>query len=159
MTIPDRAGSGPDGTLPEFIGAKAAFFLGTRLLCYLRDDFPGLIWRNHWDLPGGGREDDETPEACLLRELHEEFGLSLPASRLEQRLVLPSVDFPGRVSVFFAGRITESDLAALRFGSEGQRWEMMEVEEFLARRDAVPWLQDRVRRVWSGFQPANQPAR
>lgn len=159
MTIPEGQGAGRDGPVPDFIGAKAAFFLGTRLLCYLRDDFPGLIWRNHWDLPGGGREGGETPEACLLRELHEEFGLSLPAARLERRLVLPSVDFPGRVSVFFAGRITVAEVAALRFGSEGQRWEMMEVAEFLARGDAVPWLQDRVRLVWPGFQPANQPAR
>lgn len=159
MTTREGKGGDPDGALPGFIGAKAAFFCGTRLLCYLRDDLPGLIWRNHWDLPGGGREGTETPEACLLRELHEEFGLSLPAARLERRLVLPSADFPGQMSVFFAGQVTAVEAAAVRFGPEGQRWEMMEVAGFLARGDAVPWLKDRVRRVWPDFQPANQAAR
>lgn len=142
MTTPDR---GPDPG--DFIGAKAAFFCGTRLLCYLRDDFPGLIWRGHWDLPGGGREGHETPEACLLRELHEEFGLILPVSRLQHRLILPSADFPGRVSAFFSGVLSEAEVAQVRFGDEGQRWEMMEVATFLSRGDAVPWLQDRVRMV------------
>jgi 8-oxo-dGTP diphosphatase len=157
MTTPEGDSAGE--FTGDFIGAKAAFFCGTRLLCYLRDDFPRLIWRNHWDLPGGGREGDETPEACLLRELHEEFGLSLPAARLERRLVLPSADFPGQMSVFFAGQITAAEVAAVRFGPEGQGWEMMEVAGFLSRGDAVPWLKDRVRRVWPDFQPANQAAR
>lgn len=157
MTIPEGAAA---GTVPvEFIGAKVALFCETRVLCYLRDDFAHIPWPGRWDLPGGGREGGESPEDCLLRETHEEFGLVLPPERLEQRLVLPSADFPGRASVFFAGRLCEAEVAEVRFGAEGQFWAMMEVAEFLARGDAVPWLQDRVRLVWPGFQPANRAAR
>lgn len=147
----------PDGAAGDFVGAKAAFFHGTRLLAYLRDDLPHIPWPGRWDLPGGGREGDETAEQCLLRELEEEFGLRLTPARLLHRLVLPSADHPGRQSVFFAGTITAAEVAEVRFGDEGQHWAMMEVAEFLARGDAVPWLQARVRLVLD--QPLNQAAR
>lgn len=142
-----------------FTGAKAALFCGTRLLAYLRDDRPGLRWPGRWDLPGGGREGDETAEACLLRELHEEFGLRLPVARLTVRLDLPAMDLPGRRAVFFAGRITEAELAAVRFGTEGQRWEAMEVSAWLTHPLAIPPLQDRVRMVLPamGFQAPFPP--
>ncbi|MFE3838010.1 NUDIX hydrolase [Pseudogemmobacter sonorensis] len=148
---PVGAGGFRGAFIGDFIGAKAAFFCGTRLLCYLRDDRPELPFPGHWDLPGGGREGDETPEACLLRELEEEFGLRLPPARLEQRLILPSMTDPARVSVFFAGRIAQAELSRIRFGTEGQRWEAMEVAAFLRAPRAVAALQDRVRRVMGAY--------
>ena len=60
-----------------FVGAKAALFCGNALLACLRDTHPGLPWPGMWDLPGGGREGDESPEDCLLRELAEELGLTI----------------------------------------------------------------------------------
>ena len=128
-----------------FVGAKAALFCGDALLTCLRDTHPGLPWPGMWDLPGGGREGDESPEACLLRELHEEFGLLLPPTRLTWRIVLPSMGDPARASVFFAGWVTQADVAAIRFGDEGQDWALMPTEEFLSHPKAIPDLQHRVR--------------
>lgn len=38
--------------------------------------------RCYWLLPGGGREADETPEQCLIREVQEETGLTIRVERL-----------------------------------------------------------------------------
>ena len=56
----------------SFSGAKLALFLGADLLVIKRDDRPDIPYPGYWDLPGGGREGDETPQACALRETYEE---------------------------------------------------------------------------------------
>jgi 8-oxo-dGTP diphosphatase len=128
----------------DFIGCKLALVGGDALLTYLRDDMPGLPWAGMWDLPGGGREGAETPDTCVLRELHEEFGLAFGAGRLQWRRVWPSMTDPARLSVFYAGRICASEVAAIRFGDEGQYWRMMPVTQFLAHPLAIPEMQRRV---------------
>lgn len=137
--------------MDDFVGAKAAFFHAGRVLVCLRDDFAHIPWPGHWDLPGGGREGEESPEDCLLRELSEEFGLILPPSRLIYRHVAPAMLDPARPSVFFAGWITAEDIAAIRFGSEGQAWQMMPVEEFLAHPKGIPEKQRRTRIAWAAL--------
>lgn len=124
---------------------------GDRLLTCQRDDFPHLPWPGMWDLPGGGREGDETPEACALRELEEEFGLRMGPERLIWRREFPAMIGPARVGWFFAGRISTVEIAAIRFGSEGQGWQMMEVAAFLAHPTAVPELRRRVRIALAGL--------
>lgn len=128
----------------DFIGAKVALLCGDTLLTYLRDDKPGLPWPAMWDLPGGGREGSETPETCLLREVQEEFGLILPPDRLIWRKVWPSMMDATRASIFFAGRITRDEIAAIRFGDEGQYWQMMPVADYLNHPQAIPEMQRRV---------------
>jgi len=39
-------------------------------------------YRDHWTLPGGMLDHDETPEAGCAREITEELGISLPVGRL-----------------------------------------------------------------------------
>ncbi|MBS3981173.1 MAG: NUDIX hydrolase [Rhodobacteraceae bacterium] len=133
----------------DFTGAKAALFCGASVLVCLRDEKPGLRWPGLWDLPGGGREGDEAPEDCLLRELWEEFGLRLGPERLIWRGVFPSMVAAGRESVFFGGWLGRSEVASVRFGDEGQGWQLMPVEGFLGHAGAVPEMQRRARIVWS----------
>lgn len=128
----------------DFVGAKVALLCGARILVYLRDDHVGLPWAGRWDLPGGGREAGETPEQCVLREVGEEFGLHLRPARLIWRRVFPSMMDARRDSVFFAGHIDADDISAIRFGSEGQRWEMTEVAAFMAHPLGIPEMQRRV---------------
>lgn len=133
----------------DFTGAKAAFFCEASVLVYLRDEKPDLRWPGLWDLPGGGREGDEAPEDCILRELHEEFGLMLPADRLLWGRVFPSMVEAGRTSVFFGGQLTRAEVGRVQFGDEGQGWELMPVGAFLAHRQAVPEMQRRTGIVWA----------
>lgn len=132
----------------DFTGAKAALFCGPAVLVYLRDETPGLRWPGLWDLPGGGREGDEGPETCLLRELEEEFGLRLGPERLVWRRVFPSMVEAGRSSVFFGGWLSPGEVGRVRFGDEGQGWEMMPVSAFLGHSAAVPEMQRRAGIVW-----------
>ncbi|RYG02280.1 MAG: NUDIX domain-containing protein [Caulobacteraceae bacterium] len=137
----------------EFTGAKAALFCGASVLVYLRDEKPGLRWPGHWDLPGGGRERCETPEDCLLRELQEEFSLRLAPTRLIWRRVFPSMVDPRCQSVFFGGWLEQGDIAQIRFGDEGQRWDLMPVATFLGHPAGVPELQRRTGIAWAELSP------
>ncbi len=135
----------------DFVGAKAALFCGSLVLTCQRDDLPGLRWAGLWDLPGGGREADEGPEDCFLRELHEEFGLRLSANRLIWRRVLPSILDAARPSVFFAGHVTPAEVQQVRFGDEGQGWALMPVNDFRTHTAAVPEMQRRMGLAWDAI--------
>ena len=137
--------------MSDFVGCKAAFFCGAEVLTYLRDDKPGLPWPALWDLPGGGREEGESPETCLLRELREEFGLLLPPDRLLWHSTFPAMTDASRLSYFFAGRISADELAAIRFGDEGQFWQMMDLGTFCAHPQGIPILQERATLAWAAM--------
>ena len=66
----------------EFDGAKLALISNNRILTLLRDDRPDIPFPAMWDFPGGGSEEGETPEECVLRELNEEFGVTISPTRL-----------------------------------------------------------------------------
>ena len=127
-----------------FTGAKIALMAGDDLLVYLRDDRPDLPWPGFWDLPGGGREGDESPLDCALRELHEEFGIRLPENRIHLSSDYPDWRHNPQRAWFFVGHIFKDDIAAIRFGDEGQGWRMMPVAEFLTHPKAVPHLKMRL---------------
>ncbi len=137
-----------------FAGAKVALLCQGQILTCQRDDRPGLPWPGLWDLPGGGAEPGETPEGCVLRELEEEFGLCLPPERLLWRRAFPAMRAPGRLGWFFAGRIRPAEIAAIRFGDEGQGWQMMALDLWLTRPDAVAPLQARTVLALAGMDAA-----
>lgn len=127
-----------------FRGAKIAIVHGARVLVFLRDDFTHIPFPAHWDFAGGGREGDETPEHCALRELHEEFGLRLTSERIVWRKIYADTEEDEAVSYFMVAFADTRDLADLRLGDEGQCWDWMPVESFLTHPSAVPYLQVRL---------------
>jgi 8-oxo-dGTP diphosphatase len=131
-------------SLPSsFSGAKIAVLCNGELLTYLRDDKPTIPWPNLWDLPGGGREGDETPEQCALRETFEEFGLTLDPAMIIWTRIYPGQGVNGLDTWFFVAEVPEGTFANVVFGDEGQHWRV--IEGFLAMDNAVDRLQQRLR--------------
>jgi 8-oxo-dGTP diphosphatase len=134
---------------PPFSGAKMAVLCEDHLLTYLRDDKTTIPWPGLWDLPGGGREGDETPEQCALRETHEEFGLTLDPGWIVWKRVYPGQGVNGLDTWFFVARVPAGTFERVVFGDEGQRWEIKTVSAFLDMDQAIPHLQQRLREFLS----------
>jgi 8-oxo-dGTP diphosphatase len=127
-----------------FCGTKAALFYQDSLLVYLRDDKPGLPFAACWDFPGGGREGQESPFACLQRETREEFGILLQPAQIIWQRRYPSWHQVGAHSVFMVGKLAAAQAEAIQFGEEGQCWGWMSTTDYLAQIAAVPYLQQRL---------------
>ena len=130
--------------ISDFTGCKIALLCGDSVLTILRDDKPSIPWPNMWELPGGGREGDETPFECVAREVYEELGIHLDEDCLLWSKIYPSVIFKDKQSVFMVGLLRQEQFDNITFGDEGQAYKLMNIEEFLKSRQAVPQLQGRL---------------
>ncbi|RRN47429.1 NUDIX domain-containing protein [Streptococcus halitosis] len=131
--------------ISDFTGCKIALFCGDKLLTILRDNKSNIPYPNTWELPGGGREGDESPFECAAREVYEELGIHLTEDCLLWAKVYPSMLFADKKSVFLVGKLAQEQFDQIVFGDEGQGYKLMGIEEFLGSDKAVPQLQDRVR--------------
>ncbi|MEX0351142.1 MAG: NUDIX hydrolase [Paracoccaceae bacterium] len=124
--------------MSKFRGAKLALFLGQDLVVILRDDYSHIPYPGCWDFPGGGREGNETPEACVLRETREEVNLTLSASDLiwSRRY---------GTNWFFVARQRENRIKDIRLGDEGQGWRMMSPETYLSHPRGISLFKTRLR--------------
>ena len=129
----------------NFTSYKIALFCGNKLLTILRDDKSNIPYPNTWELPGGGREGDESPFECAAREVYEELGIHLTEDCLLWSKVYPSMLFEGKESVFLVGKLRQEQFDKIVFGDEGQGYKLMPIEEFLKSKQAVPQLQGRLR--------------
>ena len=129
----------------EFSGCKIALLCDDKLLTILRDDISSIPWPNMWELPGGGREGDESPFECAAREVYEELGIQLTEDCLLWSKVYPSILYEGRQFVFMVGQLSQEQFDSITFGDEGQAYKLMSIEEFLTSKQAVPQLQGRLR--------------
>ena len=128
----------------DFIGAKIALLKGDQVLTLLRDDFDHIPFPNMWDLPGGGSEGAESPTACALRELHEEFGLIFNPERIVWTRRYGGEGAGGLPSYFFVADITDAEVQSIVFGNEGQGWKLAPVSWFVSDPSVVPYLAQRL---------------
>lgn len=129
----------------DFTGCKIALFCGDKILTILRDDKETIPWPNMWELPGGGREGNETPFECVAREVYEELNIQLSKDDIIWSWIYPSMLDENKKSVFLVGQLTQEQFDSIVFGDEGQGYKLVSLEEFLASDRVVPQLQERVR--------------
>ncbi|MCK0151764.1 NUDIX hydrolase [Marivita sp. S6314] len=124
--------------LADFGGAKLILFIGPRIVVIERDHADGIPWPGYLDLPGGGREQDESAEACVLREAQEEIGLQLDPRDLVWCAQLNR-------GVFFAAHLKAHREMDIVFGSEGIGWALMTPQDYATHPKAIPHFARMVR--------------
>lgn len=129
----------------EFTGCKIALICDGQVLTILRDDKPTIPWSNMWELPGGGREGNESPFECAAREVYEELKIQLSKDDIVWSGIYPSMLDENKKSVFLVGKLTQEQFDSIVFGDEGQGYKLVSFEEFLTSDRVVPQLQERVR--------------
>ena len=134
-----------DIDISDFTGCKIALFCGDKVLTILRDDKDNIPCPNMWELPGGGREGDETPFECVAREVFEELGIHLTEDNLLGSKVYPSMLFERKQSVFMVSQLSQEQFDSIVFGDEGQGYKLMSIDEFLTSSQVVPQLQGRLK--------------
>ncbi|WP_229068915.1 NUDIX hydrolase [Actinoplanes sp. DH11] len=103
--------------------------------------------KDHWELPGGCVEADESPRAAAVREIHEELGLTVEPGRLLAIDWVPprSGRTEGLMLVFDGGMLSPEQVAAIQLPPDELRswaWSTPSEQEqrlspLLARRAAA----------------------
>ena len=113
----------------------------------LRDDNPDIVWPNHWDMPGGGREGDETPLECALRETWEELGV-----QIDPALVVwgKRFDHLSGDKWFFVAHVRAAVAEDIVFGDEGQMWRLMSPAQYFELPNHIGRFAERLQVYLSG---------
>lgn len=126
----------------NFHGVKGLVFIGDKILTYRRDtntkSFP-----LHIDLPGGGKEEGESPFDTFKRETKEEFGIEINSDNVKYAKQYMSAMDATKESYFIVANSNakENDII---FGDEGLEPMLITPDEYLKLNDAIKRQQDKV---------------
>jgi 8-oxo-dGTP diphosphatase len=129
----------------DFSGSKIAFLMDDQILVIRRDDRADIPFPDMWDLPGGGRDHQETPFECLKREVFEELGINISEEDIIWSRFYPSMKNPNQGSYFAVSYMDERQFKDIRFGDEGQGYRLMKIDDFLNDNRVIPFLKNRLR--------------
>jgi len=115
-----------------------------QLIAIQRDNKPGLRFAGMWDLPGGGRENNETPAETAKREVFEELGIILNDDDFIYQKEHPAMVEKDSIAYFLAANITNEQIKSIVFGDEGQGWKLTTITDIVSDENAVPHLRGRL---------------
>jgi len=92
------------------------------------------VYKDPWEIPGGGVEADESPLAACVREVREELGFHLQHAQLrciDYRRPVEGVRGDALRFVFFGGILSEDDTTRFHLQeSELSEWRFVKEETF-----------------------------
>lgn len=100
---------------------SAIVIFGGKILLLQRDNTPGIRDPECWQLPGGGVEENETPDTAIGRELQEEISIVPKTIRF---LISP---YP-KTYVYYVP-LTEDEVTNVKIGNEGKDLRFFSLEE------------------------------
>lgn len=127
---------------PLGVGTKGLVFIGNDTLIYRRDNKADK-YPLHLDVPGGGKEGDETPFETFRREVYEEFRLNITESDIVYFRRYPSIFEEGKFGWYAVVKLPAKVKSQIVMGEEGIDYSLMPLEEFLKKQDAWPVYQQR----------------
>lgn len=128
----------------NFAGTKGLVFVGDQILVYRRDQntprYPGYL-----DVPGGGKEPDETPFDTFRREVFEEFGLTVHPENVVYSRKYQSHLKDNEFGWYVVANLPAEEKGNIVFGNEGTEWALMGLVDYIERKDAWPVYQQRAK--------------
>lgn len=130
--------------MKPFTGAKVVLLCDDQIIAIQRDEKPGLRFSGMWDLPGGGREENESPVETASREVFEELGMTLNDADFVYQKEYPAMVETDEIAYFLAANITSKQIESIVFGDEGQGWKLTTIDNFVKDENIVPFLRGRL---------------
>ena len=132
----------------NFIGIKGMVFIDNKIIVIRRDNntkiFPLCI-----DLPGGGREQEESPFETFKRELKEELNIDISKEDILSAYLYNDETYRDRLAFFVITKNLDIEKEDVILGDEGLEFKFIKPEEFINLNDSVPHLQLEVRKYLS----------
>ncbi len=137
--------------IDQVIFSKDVNFQGTKGLVYIGDEIV-VIRRDantnnsplQVDIPGGGRENDESPFETFKREVKEELGLDIQENEIIYSKKYIDVVDSNNEAYFIVVKPPNIKKEDIIFGDEGLEFFLIKPEEFCNLTDAVKKQQDKV---------------
>lgn len=126
----------------NFHGVKGLVFVDDKIVVYRRDTNTES-YPLHIDLPGGGREEGESPFDTFKRETKEEFGIEINSTDVKYAKQYMSAMDPTKETYFIVVNpmnVKEGDIV---FGDEGSDPTLITLSEYLKLNDAIKRQQDK----------------
>lgn len=127
----------------NFHGVKGLVFVDDKILAYRRDtktkSFP-----LHVDLPGGGKEEGESPFDTFKREVKEEFGVEVNYDDVKYAQQYMSAMDITKESYFIVVNLLHTEESDVVFGDEGLEPMLITLDVYLKLNDTIKRQRDKV---------------
>ena len=113
-------------TVPDYTATLPRKRMGAGVLLTHPDGRVLLVeptYKDHWEVPGGTVEADESPRAAAAREIVEELGIAVPVGRLLAVDWVPPRDgrTDGLMLIFDGGVLADEQAARIRLPADELR--------------------------------------